>query len=95
MNFKPLHDKIVVKRAPVEEKTAGGLFLPDTSKNLEQKGTVVAVGTGRVLPNGNIYPLDVEVGNTVVFSKYGGTEIMVDSEEYLILIESDIIAILT
>lgn len=91
--IKPLGDRVVVKAEAEEERTKGGIVLPDTAKERPQEGKVVAVGPGRILENGQRVPLEVKVGDTVIFSKYGGTEIKIDGEEYLILRESDILAI--
>ncbi len=91
--LKPLGDRVVVKAEPEEEKTRGGIVLPDTAKEKPQTGTVIAVGTGRVLDNGQKVPLEVKVGDRIIYSKYGGTEVKVDNEEYIILSERDILAI--
>ncbi len=90
----PIGDRIVVKLEENEEKTKSGIVLPDTAKEKPQKGKVVAVGSGRLLDNGKKVELEVKVGDTVVFSKYAGTEIKLDGEKYLILSESDVLAIL-
>src|SRR5690606_33799861 len=89
----PLGDRVVVKVIEEEEKTAGGILLPDTAKEKPQKGEVVAVGNGKLLDNGERAPLEVKAGDKVIFAKYGGTEVKVGGEEYLILRESDILAI--
>jgi chaperonin GroES len=91
--IKPLEDRIVVKRLDAEVKTAGGIILPDSAQEKPQKAKVIAVGPGRLLDNGERSPLDVVVGDIVIFSKYGGTEITVDGDEHLILSESDVLAI--
>lgn len=93
MALKPLGDRVVVKVIEEEEKTAGGILLPDTAKEKPQKGEVVAVGNGKLLDNGERAPLEVKAGDKVIFAKYGGTEVKVGGEEYLILRESDILAI--
>ncbi len=93
MKLKPLGDRIVVKVLSQEEKTRGGIVLPDTAKEKPQEAEVVAVGSGRVLDNGQKMPLEVKEGDKVLFSKYGGTEVKVDGEEYLILSERDVLAI--
>lgn len=93
MTLKPLGDRVVVKVVEEEEKTAGGIVLPDTAKEKPQKGEVIAVGTGKLLDNGERVALEVSVGDKVIFAKYGGTEVKVDGQEYLILRESDILAI--
>ena len=92
--IKPLGDRGVVKRLEEEPKTKGGIVLPDTAKEKPQKGKVIAVGTGRVLENGQRVPLEVKEGDIVVFAKYGGTEIEIDGEEYVILSERDLLAVL-
>lgn len=91
--LKPLGDRIVVKVIEEEEKTPGGIVLPDTAKEKPIVGEVVAVGPGRMLDNGQRVALEVKVGDKVVFSKYGGTEVKIDGEEYLIMRESDVLAI--
>lgn len=92
--IKPLGDRVVVKRIEEEPKTKGGIVLPDTAKEKPQKGKVIAVGTGRILENGQRVPLEVKEGDIVVFAKYGGTEIEIDGEEYVILSERDLLAVL-
>jgi chaperonin GroES len=91
--IKPLGDKVVVKPAEEEETTAGGIVLPDTAKQKPQQGTVVAVGPGRVLDDGNRKPPSVKVGDVVIYAKYGGNEVSVDNEDYVILDEDSIYAI--
>ncbi len=93
VNIKPLGDRVVVKPLPAEEKTASGLFIPDTAKEKPQRGTVVAVGPGRV-ENGTKIEMSVKEGDTVLYGKYAGTEIRLGDEEYLIMRESDILGIL-
>jgi chaperonin GroES len=93
--IKPLGDRVVVKRIEEEPKTKGGIVLPDTAKEKPQKGKVIAVGTGRILENGQRVPLEVKEGDTVVFAKYGGTEIEINGEEYVILSERDLLAVLS
>lgn len=90
--LKPLGDRVIVKPSVEEEKTAGGIFLPDTAKERPQWGEVVAVGPGR-FEDGKRIEIDVKVGDKVIYSKYGGTEVKIDGQEYLILRESDILAI--
>ena len=92
MKLVPLGDRVVVKAVEQEERTKGGIVLPDTAKEKPQEGEVLAVGTGRLLDSGERVPLEVQVGDRVVFSKYGGTEIKLEGEEYIILRESDILA---
>lgn len=94
MKLKPLKDNLVVKVLEAEEKTGGGLFLPDTAKEKPQQAKVIAVGSGRRLKNGSIAPLSVKKGDTVLFGKYSGNEVKIDKEEYLILSEKDILAVL-
>jgi chaperonin GroES len=93
VSLKPLEDRIVVQANEAEEMTASGLVIPDTAKEKPQQGTVIAVGPGRVSDNGERLPLDVAEGQTVVYSKYGGTEISVGGEDYLILSARDVLAI--
>jgi chaperonin GroES len=92
VNIKPLGDRVVVKVVEGEEKTKSGILLPDTAKEKPQEGEVVAVGTGRVLDNGQRLPMEVKVGDRVIFSKYAGTEVKIEGEEYLILSERDVLA---
>ena len=93
MNLKPLHDNVVVEHVEQDDKTSGGVFLPDTAKEKPQKGKVLAVGDGKVNEDtGKRTPLDVSEGDEVLYSKYGGTEIKVDGEELLVLRESDVLA---
>lgn len=91
--LKPLADRVVVKVFSEEEKTKGGIVLPDTAKEKPQEGEVIAIGSGRRLDNGSVVPLELKVGDKVIFAKYGGTEVKIKDEEYLILRESDILAI--
>lgn len=93
MTLKPLGDRVVVKVIEEEERTAGGIVLPDTAKEKPQKGEVIAVGSGKLLDNGERVPLEVKVGDRIIFAKYGGTEVKVNGTEYLILRENDILAI--
>lgn len=90
--LKPLGDRIVVKPITREEQTKSGIYLPDTAKEKPQEGEVIAVGPGKMLENGTIVPLDIAVGDRVLYAKYGGTEVKVDDEEYLILNERDVLA---
>ncbi|OXT14865.1 co-chaperone GroES [Bacillus sp. OG2] len=91
--LKPLGDRIIIELVETEEKTASGIVLPDTAKEKPQEGKVVAVGTGRVLENGERVELEVTAGDTIIFSKYAGTEVKYEGKEYLILRENDILAI--
>ena len=93
VSIKPLEDRIVIKQLDAEEVTASGLVIPDTAKEKPQEGEVIAVGPGRVDDNGNRIPLDVNVGDTVIYSKYGGTEVKYNGEEYLILSARDVLAV--
>jgi chaperonin GroES len=93
VSIKPLEDRIVVRTLEAEQTTASGLVIPDTAKEKPQEGEVLAVGPGRVDDNGNRVPLDISVGDTVVYSKYGGTEVKYSGEEYLILSARDVLAI--
>ena len=94
VSIKPLEDRIVVQANEGDQTTASGLVIPDTAKEKPQEGEVVAVGPGRIDDNGNRVPLDVAVGDRVIYSKYGGTEVKVDGEEYLILSARDVLATL-
>jgi chaperonin GroES len=93
VSIKPLEDRIVVKTLEAEQTTASGLVIPDSAKEKPQEGEVLAVGPGRVDDNGNRIPLDVAIGDKVIYSKYGGTEVKYSGEEYLILSARDILAI--
>jgi len=93
MKIRPLHDKVLVERIEGEQKTAGGIIIPDTAKEKPMEGKIVAVGNGARDENGKVHPLDVKQGDKVLFAKWGGTEIKVDGKEYLIMKESDILAI--
>lgn len=93
MDLKPLADRVVISPKAREETTKSGIVLPDTAQEKPQEGTIVAAGPGRVLEDGNRLPLDVKVGDSVLYAKYAGTEYKLDGEEYLILKESDILAI--
>jgi len=94
MNFTPLHDRVLVKRIESEEKTAGGLIIPDTAKEKPQEGEIIAVGSGARDEDGDRIELDVKVGDRILFGKWSGTEIKLDGEDYLIMKESDILGIL-
>ena len=93
MNLKPLGDRLVVEHVEQAEKSAGGVFLPDTAKEKPQEGRVLAVGVGRVLDNGNLLPVSVKVGDRILYSKYSGSEIKLEGTEYLIISEKDVLAI--
>ena len=91
---RPLHDRVIVRRLDEEEKSAGGIIIPDSAKEKPVQGKVLAVGNGKILDNGDIRALDVKVGDTVIFSKYAGTEIKLDSEEVLMMREDDILGVI-
>ncbi len=94
MNFRPLHDRVLVKRIEAEEKTAGGIILVDSAQEKPSQGDVLAVGNGAIAEDGSVRPLDVKVGDKIVFGKWSGTEIKVEGEDVLIMKESDIMGIL-
>ena len=93
MNLRPMQDRIIVKRVDEETKTAGGIFIPDTAKEKPQQGEVVAVGKGKKTEDGKIIPMDVNVGDKVLFGKYSGTEIQLEGLDYLIMREDDILGV--
>ena len=94
MNFRPLHDRVVVRRIEAEEKTKGGIIIPDTAKEKPQQGEVIAVGPGARDESGKIVPLDLKVGDRVLFGKWSGTEVRIDGEDLLIMKESDIMGVI-
>ena len=94
MKIRPLYDRIVVKRIETQEQKIGGLFIPDSAKEKPQEGEVVAVGKGKRLEDGKIVPLDVQVGDRILFGKYSGSDIKLDNEEYLIMREEEVLGIL-
>lgn len=94
MKIRPLQDRIIVRRIAEEEKTKGGIIIPDTAKEKPQEGKVVAVGKGKLNEDGKVMPLDVKAGDKVLFGKYAGTEIKVDGEEHLIMREDDILGVI-
>ena len=94
MNFRPLHDRVVVSRIDEEEKTAGGIIIPDTAKEKPMQGKIVAVGPGKRSDSGELSPLDVKAGDTVIFGKWSGTEVTIDGQDLLIMNESDIMGVL-
>jgi chaperonin GroES len=94
MKIRPLSDRIVLKRTQEEEKTKGGIIIPDSAKEKPLEATVIAVGTGKILENGKVIPLDVKAGDKVLFGKYAGTEIKLDGEEHIIVREEDVLAII-
>ena len=92
--IRPLHDRVVVKRLDAENKSAGGIVIPDTAGEKPDQGEIVAVGNGKVLEDGKVRPLDIKAGDTILFSKYAGTEIKIDGEEHLILREEDVLGVI-
>ena len=94
MKFRPLHDRVVVKRLEQDEKTTGGIIIPDTAKEKPMQGEVLAVGPGAKDEQGTVQPLDVQVGDTVLFGKWSGTEVTIDGQDVLIMKESDIMGVL-
>ena len=94
MSFRPLHDRVLVRRVEAEEKTAGGIIIPDSAKEKPAEGEIMAIGTGTRAENGTITPLDVKVGDRVLFGKWSGTEVKVDGEDLLIMKESDILGVI-
>ena len=94
MKFKPLHDRVVVERLDSDEKTAGGIIIPDSAQEKPMQGKIIAVGNGARDDSGKIMPLDVKAGDTVLFGKWSGTEVKIDNEDYLIMKESDIMGVL-
>ena len=94
LKFRPLHDRVVVRRIDADEKTKGGIIIPDTAKEKPAEGKVVAVGTGRILEDGKVRALDVKKGDRVLFGKYSGTEVKVDGDELIIMREEDILGVI-
>ncbi|RJT22729.1 co-chaperone GroES [Chakrabartia godavariana] len=94
MAFRPLHDRVLVRRIEAEEKTAGGIIIPDTAKEKPQEGEIVSVGSGAKADDGKVTPLDVKAGDRVLFGKWSGTEVKVDGEDLLIMKESDILGVI-
>ena len=95
LKIRPLQDRLVVRRLTEEEKTVGGIIIPDSAKEKPQEGEVIAVGQGKMLDNGKLQPIDVKPGEKILFSKYSGTEVKMDGEEYLVVREDDILGVLT
>ena len=93
LNVRPLHDRLLVRRMSEEEKTAGGIIIPDSAKEKPQRGEVVATGKGRILEDGTVLPLEVKSGDTVLFSKYSGTELKLEGSEFLMMREDDVLGI--
>lgn len=94
MNIRPLHDRVVIKRMEEERTTAGGIVIPDTAAEKPIRGEVMAVGKGKILENGDVRPLDLKVGDKVLFGKYAGTEVKVEDEELLVMREDDVMAVI-
>ena len=94
MKIRPLHDRVIVKRLDEEKTSAGGIIIPDTAAEKPIQGKVVAVGKGKILENGEVRPLDVKVGDKILFGKYGGTEVKVDGEDLLVMREEDVMAVI-
>ena len=94
MNIRPLHDRVVIRRMEAEEKTPGGIVIPDSATEKPVKGEVLAVGKGKIMDSGDVRPLDVKVGDIILFGKYSGTEVNVDGEDLLVMREDDITAII-
>lgn len=94
MNIRPLQDRVIVRRVEGEEKTAGGIIIPDAAKEKPQEGEIVAAGKGKVGEDGSVTPLDVKVGDRILFGKYSGTEVKLDGEELLIMREDDILGVI-
>ena len=93
MNFRPLHDRVLVKRVEEEQTTKGGIIIPDTAKEKPQEGEIVAAGSGRISEDGAVHALDVKAGDKILFGKWSGTEVKIDGEELLIMKESDVLGI--
>ncbi len=94
MKLRPLQDRILVKRVEEETKTAGGIFIPETAKEKPQRGEIIAVGNGKKTEDGKVIPIDLKVGEKVLFGKYAGTEIKIEGEEFLIMREDDILGVM-
>ena len=94
MKIRPLQDRVIVRRLEEEEKTKGGIIIPDTAKEKPQEGKVIAVGKGKLTDEGKVIPLDVKVGDRILFGKYAGTEVKIEGEEHLIMREDDILGII-
>jgi chaperonin GroES len=94
MKIRPLHDRVIVKRLEEEKTSAGGIIIPDSAAEKPIQGKIVAVGKGKILENGDVRPLDVKVGDKILFGKYGGTEVKVDGEDLLVMREEDVMAVI-
>ena len=95
MKIRPLHDRILVQRIEGESKTKGGIIIPDTAKEKPQEGRVIAVGTGKILEDGQVRPLEVKAGDKILFTKYAGTDVKIDGEEQIIIREDDVLGIIS
>ena len=95
MKIRPLHDRILVQRNEGESKTKGGIIIPDTAKEKPQEGRVIAVGTGKILEDGTVRPLEVKAGDKILFTKYAGTDVKIDGEEQIIIREDDVLGIIS
>jgi chaperonin GroES len=94
LKIRPLHDRVIIQRLEAEQKSPGGIVIPDTAAEKPIRGKVIAVGKGKILENGDVRPLDVKVGDHVLFGKYSGTEVKVDGEDYLVMREEDVMAVI-
>jgi chaperonin GroES len=94
MKIRPLHDRVIVKRLEEERTSAGGIIIPDSAAEKPIQGKIVAVGKGKILENGNVRPLDLKIGDKILFGKYGGTEVKIDGEELLVMREEDVMAVI-
>ncbi|MEX2149328.1 MAG: co-chaperone GroES [Steroidobacteraceae bacterium] len=94
MKIRPLHDRVMVKREDEERKSPGGIVIPDTAAEKPVRGKIIAVGKGKILENGNVRPLDLKVGDKILFGKYSGTEVKVDGDELLVMREEDVVAVI-
>jgi chaperonin GroES len=94
MKIRPLHDRVIVKREEEERKSPGGIVIPDTAAEKPIRGKIIAVGKGKILENGNVRPLDLKVGDKILFGKYSGTEVKVDGDELLVMREEDVVAVI-
>ena len=94
MNVRPLHDRLLVRRVEEKETVKGGIIIPDTAKEKPQEGEVIAVGNGKILEDGKVHALDVKAGDRILFGKYSGTDIKIDGQEYLILREDEVLAVI-
>jgi len=94
MKVRPLHDRVIVQRTEEEQKSKGGIIIPDTAKEKPQEGKIIAVGKGKMLDDGKLVPLDVKVGDKVLFNKYAGSDIKIEGEEYMIMREEDVLGVI-